>query len=209
MSINLVKPESLGRFVSIVGGASDPYAAYLAYDSFTGSSTLQAHTPEKGGAWTKTGGAINIDVLGGAAGTNTNPGSEYGYYLDVGVADVTITLPLLSIWQSYMGILFNYASAGNYWWYGPSVNNGTYMLFRVSGGTPTNIINDATNPPTSNSSATIKVVTSGDTINCYRDGNLSITQTIAGRPHKTGTKHGIYTGYSISAQIFGSPFTIE
>lgn len=184
---------------------------YLAYDSFTASVTnLQSHTPEIGGAWTKTGGSLNFVVNNGICGTDTNPASEYGYYLDVGRADVTITAPLSFIWSSYMGILFNYVSAGNYWWFGPSTNNGAWMLFRVTGGTPTNISSDLTAPPTDTSSSVIKVVTNGDNVKCYKNGGtLSIDYTVSNRPHKTGTKHGLYNGYSISAQNFGSPFTIR
>lgn len=188
--------------------SGDPLAAYLAYDSFTGSSSLQAHTPEKGGAWTKTGGAINIDVLGGAAGTNTNPGSEYGYYLDVGVADVTITLPLLSIWASYMGILFNYIDNSNFWWFGPSVNNGVWYTRKKVAGVDSVVNSDAGLVPTSNSSSTIQVVVKGDSIKTYRDGVESYNAVLTNRDNKTGTKHGIYTGYSVAAQIFGAPFTI-
>lgn len=179
---------------------SDPYAAYLIYDSFTeagGDVALQSHTPEKGGVWVRTATALNFVVKGAGAGVMQPPisqAAEWGYVQDAGRADVTIIIDLADIQASYQGIVFNYQDASNYWVFYASANNVTYYLRKWIAGVETVIGNAGV--VAAGSSHQLKVVTLGDSVTCYVDGVSTITTAPAGRQLKTATKHGVYAGFT-------------
>lgn len=211
MSINLVKPESVGRFVAVVGGASDPYAAYRAYDSFTDANgtAIASHAPEKGGPWASFGGAFTRTIESNRLSVAANGGAEGGIQIDAGAADVTITVDLASVQDSYMGIVFNWQDASNFWWFGPSPTNGQWFIFLVTGGTPAIFNADSAAVPAPGDFGTIQVITAGDLLTCKKfSGATSYSGTIGGRSFKTATRHGLYSGYSVVAQLFDT-FTIQ
>lgn len=186
MSINLVKPESLGRFVAVVGGASDPYASYTAYDAMLGANgaSITARSPEKGGPWT----AVSSNLLTNGSGQSANSTGSISELTIPGLADgyfVAVGRNLTATQTNHAWLLFNYLDASNWWAWGFYFN--FMRLTRCVATVETEIYASATVFGTTNH--TFKVRRNGNSIECYYDGTLMHTASDA--THKTNTVCGL------------------
>lgn len=172
-------------------GAGDPYAAYLVYDTFTdvAGTNLTAHTPEKrpgANAWVSGLGTWQSDgdeaVLAATAGDHQNV-----VQIDAGDADVTVEADVIVPATFDFRVVVNYVDINNFWM--GMFSQVGWTLYRRTAGAFTNI--DSSPEARGAGSYTLRLVTSDDIITFFIDAAQKTTQNIAGRPHKTATRHGL------------------
>ena len=203
-------PAKANQFIL---AASDPYAAYLVYDSFTGTNgtTLQSHTPEKGGPWTKAlGNDATLDGSGhvkldyATEGRYTIPGAATGTFIASirdaggGVSDA-----------AKKGIIFNYQDANNFWFAGGYFNFWT--IWKMVAGVETQMGTQSviTSDTTTYYEHKVIVSADGDTVTFYIDGVSKATYSVASRPLKSNTTAGIRTIGNGPHFIYSDLFTIQ
>lgn len=175
--------------------SSDPYAAYLLYDTFTGTdgTVLSSHTPEKGGPWVLTGGytiQANKAKKSSVAATR-----NFAFAVaSVSPADCSFSVDMTGNGDS--GIGMNVQDVDHLWMLWASGNS--LFIYEESG--KENFINRVSNvdigPPFN-----IRGVTSGDTITLFRDGLQILTYNVASRPFKTSAAIAMIT-YTASTADF-------
>lgn len=194
--------------------SADPYAAYLAYDSFTGTNgtALQSHSPEKGGPWTESLAGPDA-ILDGSGHVRFDFASEARYTIP-GAATGTFIANIRdpaggSSDAAKKGIIFNYQDANNFWYAG-GYFNFLYIWETVAGvetqrGTGSVFTIDTT------TYYEYKVIVSadGDTVTLYLDGVSKATYTVASRPLKANTTAGIRFISNGANYLYADLFTIQ
>lgn len=198
-----VRPESIGRFVAVVGGAG-LYDAYLVHDSFTDTNgtSIDVHVPEKApGLWTENLGVWEIQS--NAAQLQTAAGDSQNIVtIDASVADVTIEANITQRDAPMdIALVGNYTDQNNHWlglWSGGNV----FIFERLAGTYFNRNTGTATVNPGVGNSVTIRLVTNGDTITFFIGGVQKATFNTAGRAQKTATRHGFRdTGAAIPTPV--------
>jgi hypothetical protein len=164
------------------------FGAYLAPVSQMQTNTLISETFSvsasnftvvRGGTWTVTSGAYRLTNPdnslsignGNISVHNTNVAGDFVLTADASVASTSNAFNDFSI-------LFGYQDTNNYYFasYNESNDPNTSGIFRVSGGTQTQIA-DITNLITPGTTYAVKVERAGSTINVYRNSTLIATAT--------------------------------
>jgi hypothetical protein len=189
--------------------ATDPYAGFLVYDTFTddNDTALADHTPNKRpdtNAWTSLQGTWQIQSNQGKLTTTAGDGQNV-VVIDAGAADVTIQADLITGAGTNAGLIANCVDNDNYWLYLVDLG-GNCQLYERTGGGFTLRDSDTFSYSSGNTYA-LKVVTNGDAIDCYLDDVLKLSYSAGGRAHKTATKHGLRTFGTDATSAFDN-FTV-
>ena len=203
-------PAKANQFIL---AASDPYAAYLVYDSFTGTNgtTLQSHTPEKGGSWTKAlGNDATLDGSGhvqldyNLESRYTIPGSATGTF----IASIRDAGGGISN-AAKKGIIFNYQDANNYWFAGGNYNLSS--ITKTIAGVETTV--GGGSPYTLNTTDYLEfklvISSNGDDLTLYIGGVSLATASVASRELKSNTTAGIRFIGNGANFVYSDLFTIQ
>ncbi len=177
---------------------SDPYAAYLVYDTFTDTNgtALSDHTPDKrpsSNAWASLRGTWQVQSNRGKLTTSVGDGQNV-IVIDAGDADVTVEAQLVTgaAGDADSGVIVNAVDVDNYWLF-TLLAGGSCVLYEHTAGGFTARGGAGAFAWTAGNTYAVEVVTSGDSIDCFIDGAAKQSYSVGGRPHKTATKHGIRT----------------
>jgi hypothetical protein len=192
--------------------ATDPYAGFLVYDTFTddNDTALADHTPNKRpdtNAWTSLRGTWQVQGNQGKLTTTAGDGQN-AVVIDAGTADVTATASLITALagDTDSGLIVNAVDVDNYWLFTLQAAGACLLYehttggFTVRGGAGTFTYSAGT-------TYAVKVVTNGDAIDCYVDDVLKVSYSVADRPHKTATEHGLRTFQTDTNSAFDN-FTV-
>jgi len=202
-------PAKANQFIL---AASDPYAAYLVYDSFTGTNgtTLQSHTPEKGGSWTKALG--NDGLLDGSGNVKLDFSTESRYTIP-GSATGTIIASLRDSAggtsnAAYKGIIFNFQDANNFWYAGGFFN--LPVIKKTVAGVETTVGSGGAFPGvTVNQEFKLVIAPNGDDLTLYIDGVSYVSVSVASRQLKSNTTAGIRFVGNGANYVYSDLFTIQ
>lgn len=184
MSLNLVNPESVQRFVAVVGGASGP-TTYLE-DSFTGANgtALSSHTPEVGGPWTSTG-SLQIQS-NKAVWASTAATRAFTFEIaPMATANGYMQADLTKVGNGDYGVVINVQDVDHLWMAWHSL--GTVYLYEQTS-------KEAFTSRGTYAAATVgtlKIEANDDTIKVYVDGVERISYTVGSRPYKSSAACGL------------------
>jgi hypothetical protein len=180
----------------LASGVVDPYPGYLVYDTFTDANgtALTAHTPDKrpgSNAWTALRGTWQVQSNRGKLTTSGGDGQNV-CAIDAGDADVTVDVQLVTnvAGDADSGLIVNVVDTNNYWLF-TLLAGGTCVLYEHVGGGFVARGGSHSFSWVAGSTYAVRVVTAGDSIDCFIDGVAKQSYTTAGRPLKTATLHGI------------------
>jgi len=157
---------------------------YAAPDYAQNFSSAPAGFVTSGGTWTATGGTYRLTAAATDATTHLNNRAIYGTATFGG--DFTITAKGSAVssggtWDDF-AVIFGYVDANNYYFasFNESNNSGTSGIFKVSGGTSTELA-DITSLIADGVQYNVKVERLGTAIKVYRNGALvsTVTETAA------------------------------
>lgn len=166
----------------------------LVRDTFTDSDStaLASHTPELrpgSNAWVASLGTWQIQGCAARLTSTAGDGQNVAV-IDSGVANASVVMDALHTSAAPdFGIVANYVDQNNFWMCVRT--NNEIKIWERSGGTFTQRANATLADPGSGATETFKVVTNNDTIEIYVNSVLQVSYTVASRPHKTATKHGL------------------
>lgn len=173
----------------------NPFGQFTVYDSMTGTNgtTLQSHSPEKGGSWTKALG--NDATLDGSGHVKLDFASESRYIIP-GSATGTIIASLRDSAggvsdANKKGIIFNYQDANNFWFAGGGFNFAT--ITKTIAGVESAVGSGSAYTGSTTNYLEFKLVISanGDDLNLYIDGVSFATASVSNRELKSNTTAGI------------------
>lgn len=187
---------SYAQYLPIMMKKGDPYASYLAYDTFTraNDTLLDGATPEK------TPEGVTWDALAapdfvhdtGQVKFSAGGGESFAVdVLDLGVADVVLTAILtFGGGANGLGVCFNVQDANNLWlaWASPSANT-VFLYHRVGGGFDPKA--SAFKSMNLGGSFLLSISIAGDGIAADFGGTPLNYSDPGGRPLKANTKHGL------------------
>lgn len=183
----------LGRPAPSKGGGSIPAGA-LFFDTFSDANgtSLDAHTPEQGGAWVEAAG--NWKIASGGAALVTNNTDSYAVF-DAGVADGTLQATVAAkgtiAGGSPLRLAFRFTDISNFWIVtsqdaGAGAPGNFISLWRNDAGSYTNY---ASAVHAWADGDVIKVVLKGDVIEVVVNGVAKLA--VQSPRGNTATKHGI------------------
>jgi len=176
-----------------------------AYSSFTApnGTSLDAITPEVGGAWTEQVG--DWDIQGNKANLVTAGAGDWTATSDSGVADVIVDCAIaqgVPANGAYAGINLRYADATHYWLIGAD-DNGLFIFEQDAGYTQrasTAVVVNA------GQTYTLRVIADDDDIDAFWDGSNKTAYGSA-TLNKTVTKQGIHLSGTDTAATWDT-FTV-
>ena len=182
--------------IAATGGGGGPTT--IVSDAFTGTNGTsisgRAPSPTTAGSnWVINSGAWTIQ--GNQARQSTHGDVNYLLSVDCGVSDGTISadvvIPNTALFSFAAGVAFRVVDNNNYCIAALSAD-GTFTVYKVETGTPSQIGTQSTgNTITPSSTTSISVVLSGTSIIAKIDGVTKVST--ASVFQSTATKHGLYT----------------
>lgn len=170
----------------------------LVADSFTrADSASSLGTADVGGAWTSLAGTWGIS---GNKAYLPSAGAEAWAVHDTGRADIDMQVTVAAPTVSNQGLCWRMASAGNGYRLAFS-SGGTLKLFRVTGGTSTEIA-AATGVRVPTTGDVVRVTAYGSTHRVYRNADKVLE--VSDSTYLTETRHGLwgYLGATASARAW-------
>lgn len=170
--------------------ASVRRAVTVASDTFNrADSTSGLGTSDSGHTWSSLAGTWGIDTNEAYIVSNAASGL-YATVLDAGVADCTVEVTLVATTGASVGnygLSFRATDINNWWRFNADDNNDNLYLSRMVAGSHTSVqtVNAAGIAP----GDVLKVVLSGNDIDCYHNGTLKASTTDSA--FNTVTKHGL------------------
>jgi hypothetical protein len=177
-------------------------------DTFTRTSASTMGTSDSGAAWTTAAGVMGTDGTKGYVVTASTPALSWA---ETGLANATwqATLTGDGANEDYAAFVFRYVDISNYiaiesrgGGYSTGQSHGQVSVYKRVAGANTLIStgpNTGTYYTASNTSNTLKVITSGSTINLYIDGVFA--EAITCTDHQTATKCAFFAFAPINQKI--------
>lgn len=174
-------------------------------DIFTGTGNLTAHspTPGPGGTWVAGRGTWTLNGSGGVNVTGSAGDGENAAWIDCTAANLTLNYVFnAGAGGEFRGIA-NVVDA-DHLFLCYAAGTGQIIFEKTAAGTYTSRASGTISAMTAGNSYTAKIVTNGDTISFTIQGS-TIQYTVASRPGKTSTLHGI-GGLITAPQIIYTSF---